>query len=165
MQIADYYKIRRALQENAPAPDETATTSMEVDLRGALMATGLFHTIEVGHTDDADRRVIAMCEFAPDLDASEAALAVARLWTKQIAHGFWEANTLRVDKGHVELQGATRVSVGGHYFTVHLIAQAAPAPAAVRSGVLGHQVPSTGIMAANGGTGAEMGAEMGNAVA
>ena len=131
MQIADYYKMRRAMQENAPAPDENITTALEIDLRGALLATGLFHTVEVGRTDNADRHVIAMCGFVPEIDSAEAALALARLWSKQIAVGFWQANTMRVDKGHVELQGATRTSLRGPYFTVHLLAQAAPAPAPV----------------------------------
>ena len=129
MQIAEYYTIRRAVQDNAPAPDEAATAAMEIELRAALLATGVFHTVEVGRTDDADRLVIAMVGFAPGIDASEAALALARLWTKQIAYGFWQAQTIRVDKEHVELQGATRLSLQGHYCTVHLIAEETPAPA------------------------------------
>ncbi len=131
MQIAGYYKMRRAIQENAPGPDESTTSALEVDLRGALLATGLFHTVEVGRTDSADRHVIAMCGFVPEIDSAEAALALARLWSKQIAVGFWQANTMRVDKGHVELQGATRTSLEGPYVTVHLLAQAAPAPAPI----------------------------------
>jgi hypothetical protein len=129
MQIAEYYTIRRAVQENAPRPDAAAIAAMETELHAALRATGLFHSIEVGHTEDPDRFLIAMVGFAPDLDASEAAVALARVWTKQIAYGFWRAQTIRVDKGHVELQGATRLSLQGHYATVHLIAEEAAEPA------------------------------------
>ena len=146
MQIAEYYKLRRAIQSNAPAPHEGAVTAMETELRAALLATGLFHTVEVGRTDDIDRFVIAMCEFAPDVDPSEAAMVIARLWMKHVAYGFWRAETLRVDKGHVELQGATRLSLQGHYATVHLIAQEAPAPAGVRPAVL-PAVQDTGALA------------------
>ena len=129
MRVAEYYTIRRAVQSNAPEPDAGAVAAMETELRAALKATGLFHTVEVGHTDDPDRHVIAMVAFSPEIDTSEAALAIARLWTKQIAYGFWQAQTIRVDKEHVELQGATRFSMRGHYATVHLIAEAKPAPA------------------------------------
>ena len=155
MQIASYYTIRRAIQNSAPAPDARATAAMETELRAALLASGLFHTVEVGRTDDADRHVIAMCAFAPEIDAAEAALALARMWNKQVAYGFWQANTMRVDEGHVELQGATRLSIEGHYATVHLIAQEAPAPipsrvaapSAPERSVRERRIPSVGIQA------------------
>jgi len=146
MRYPEYCTMRRAVQGNAPAPDSAALTAIETELRAALLATGVFHTVEVGRTDDADRFVIAMCEFAPEADATAAALVLSRLWAKQVAYGFWRAETMRVNKGHVELQGATRMSLSGHYVTVHVVAQEAPVrelpvelPARVR------QVPSTGI--------------------
>jgi hypothetical protein len=149
MQIAEYYTIRRAVQSSAPAPDETAVAAMEIELRAALLATGLFHTVEVGRSDDRDRLVIAMVRFAPEVDASEAALALARLWTKQVAYGFWRAQSIRVDKRQVELQGATRLSLHGHYCTVHLVARATPQPATrpvvVQRPAPGRPTPSTGI--------------------
>lgn len=147
MQIAEYYTIRRAVQDSAPAPDAAATAGMETELRAALLATGLFHQVEVGCTDDADRFVIAMCQFAPDVDATEVAETLARVWSKHVAYGFWCAETIRVDKGHVELQGATRSSLAGHYLTVHLIAQEAPARRIVRVPTVVRQTPSTGILA------------------
>ena len=122
---------------------------MELELRTALRTTGMFHSIEVGRTDDPDRHVIAMVGFSPEIDASEAALALARVWAKHIAYGFWKAETIRVDKGHVELQGATRFSLRGHYATVHLIAQEAEVPstqpALVQRPAGGRPTPSTGI--------------------
>jgi hypothetical protein len=157
MQIAEYYTIRRAVRDNAPAPDAAATEAMEIELRAALLATGMFHSVEVGRTDDPDRLVIAMVGFAPGMDASEAAVALARVWTKHVAYGFWRAQTIRVDKGHIELQGATRLSLQGHYCTVHLIAEERPEPAVLPSThaatqavivhrpVAGRPTPSTGL--------------------
>ena len=147
MQIAEYYTIRRAVQSNAPAPDDAATSAMEVELRAALLATGLFHTVEVGRTDDADRLVIALCGFAPEVDETEVSEALARVWTKHVAYGFWQAQTVRVDKGQVELQGATRFSLRGHFATTHVVAHAAPVPVAitVRPPMI-RQTPSTGFM-------------------
>lgn len=149
MRVAEYYTMRRAVQNSAPAPDDAAVSAMEIELRAALLATGIFHSVEVGRTDDQDRLIIAMVRFDPAVDAAEAALALARLWTKQVAYGFWRAQTIRVDKGHVELQGATRLSLEGHYATVHLIAQEAPAPALAAPRVLrpatGRPTPSLGI--------------------
>lgn len=146
MQIAEYYSMRRAIQANAPAPDRAAVAAMETDLRAALLATGLFHTVEVDTTDDADRLVIAMCGFAPEVDIQHAAQALASLWSKQVAYGFWRAQTVRVDKTQVELQGATRYSRQGHYATVHLIAQEAPAPAPrIVLPMHGRPTPSLGI--------------------
>lgn len=153
MRIAEYYTIRRAVQSSAPAPDAAAVAAMELELRTALRATGMFHTVEVDHTDDPDRLLIAMVGFSPEIDASEAALAIARVWAKHIAYGFWKAETIRVDKGHVELQGATRFSLRGHYATVHLIAEEAAVPsirpststAAALRPAAGRPTPSTGI--------------------
>ena len=149
MQLAQYYTIRRAIQSNAPAPDRSAVTALETELRAALVATGFFHSVEVGSTDDADRHVIALCAFAPEVDPSEAAVALARLWMKQVAYGFWRAETMRVDQGHVELQGATRLGIDSHYATVHIVAQEAPAPAgaAARPAAL-RTLPGTGAIAA-----------------
>jgi hypothetical protein len=146
MQIAEYYTIRRGLRNSAPAPDGAVVTAMETELRAALLTSDVFHSVEVGRTDDADRYLIAMCGFAPETDPSEAAAALARLWSKQIAYGFWEASTVRVDKRQVELQGATRLSLRGHFVTVHLLAQQLPAPARpVELPPRVRQVPSTGI--------------------
>jgi hypothetical protein len=50
--------------------------------------------------------------------------------------------------GHVELQGATRMSLHGHFATVHLIAQEAPAPAPIVSRPAG--APVTPAAAASG---------------
>jgi hypothetical protein len=147
MQIAEYYTIRRAVQDNAPAPDAAATAAMETELRAALLATGLFHTVEVGRTDDADRLIIAMCGFAPDVNETEVSRTIDQVWSKHVAYGFWRAQTLRVDKGHVELQGATRLSLRGHFATAHVVAHASPAPVAavVRPAVV-RQTPSVGFM-------------------
>ena len=146
MRISEYSTMRRAVQSSAPAPDAAAVASLETELQAALRATGLFHTVEVGRTNDADRLVIALCEFAPEVDADEAARVLSRLWAKQVAYGFWRAEWLRVTKGHVELQGATRASLTGHYATMHLVAKAAPAPARpVALPARVRQIPSTGI--------------------
>ena len=146
MRIAEYSTMRRAVQSNAPAPDPAAVAALETDLRAALLATGLFHSVEVGSTDDRDRLVIGMVGFAPEVDIQHAAQVLTRLWTKQVAYGFWHAETVRVDKTQVELQGATRFSISGHYATVHLIAQEAPAPAPrITLPAVGRPTPSVGI--------------------
>lgn len=146
MRIAEYSTMRRAVQSNAPAPDAAAVAAMETDLRAGLLATGLFHSVEVDTTDDPDRFVIAMVGFAPDVDVERAAQALSRVWTKHVAYGFWHAQTLRIDKTQVELQGATRFSMHGHYATVHLIAQEAPAPAPhITLPAVGRPTPSVGI--------------------
>ena len=149
MRIAEYYTIRRGLQHSAPAPDAGTVAAMELELRTALWATGMFHSVEVDHTDDPDRLVIAMVSFSPEIDASEAALALARVWTKHVAYGFWKAETIRVDKGHVELQGSTRFSLRGHYATVHVIATEAEVPSTrpglVQRAATGRPTPSTGL--------------------
>jgi hypothetical protein len=147
MQIAEYYTIRRAVQDNAPSPDEAATAALETELRAALLATGLFHTVEVGRTKDADRLVIAMCGFAPDVDETEVSRTLAQVWSKQVAYGFWQAQTMRVDKGHIELQGATRLSLRGHFATTHVVAHSSPVPVAVAvRPAMVRQTPSTGFM-------------------
>lgn len=129
MRTSDYGKVRSALQSNAAPADEAARGAVAGDLRDALASTGMFHTVEVECTDDADRLVIAMVGFEPGADESALAGVLQQIWLDRVGHGFWKAHTSLVEDGHIELQAATRRNARDGYVTVHLVAQAAEAPA------------------------------------
>jgi hypothetical protein len=127
--LNDYSKVRTALQSNAAPANQATRAALAGDLQEALLSTGAFHTVEVDCTDDADRLVIAMVGFEPGADASVLAGRLQRLWLDRLGQGFWTAKGLLVEDGHVELLAATRPNVRDGYVTLHLVAQAAEAPA------------------------------------
>ncbi len=132
MKLNEFYQLRDGLRINA-AP-ATAAESAEVAalLQTTLWGTGLFHNVEVDHTEDPDRLVIAMVEFAPDVPTEDVAFTLEHTWIHRVAYPFWATHSTMTDTGHVELQGAARSSSTGHYVTVHVVAQeAAPRPDAV----------------------------------
>ena len=125
MKLTDYHALRTGLQRNASPAGPAAVSELRERLGAALAASGLFHTVEADHTDDEDRLVIALAEFAPDVDAAHVAWQLERLWHDVLACPFWSAESIIVEDGHVELQGATRSSQQGQYLTLHVVAQEA----------------------------------------
>lgn len=128
MNLTDYHALRTGLQRNASPAAPEAISELQERLRSALAGTGLFHTVEADRTDDEDRLVIALAEFAPVVDAAHVASQLERLWHDVLAYPFWSVESILVEDGHVELQGSTRPSQQGRYLTLHIVAQAA-APA------------------------------------
>jgi hypothetical protein len=129
MRLTDYHKLRRGVQANAVPAPRGELVSLERTLHRALEATGAFHDIEVATTDDADRLLIAMCRFRPELDERAVAGLLDRIWTDSLQHAFWEAHATQVTPAQVELQGATRSGLRGGYTTVHVVAQGTRVPA------------------------------------
>ena len=113
MKLTDYHATAPGLQRNASPAEAEAVADLEERLRAALVGSGLFHTVEVDHTDDVDRLVIALVQFAPDVDAAHVAWQLERLWHDVLSYPFWTAESVLVEEGQVELQGATRSSQHG----------------------------------------------------
>ena len=129
MDLVQFHKLRTAVQHNAFPGSGREVALVEESLRDILMDSGLFETVEVEHTDDPDKLVIALCEFKPENSGLDVAEVVEQLWHQRVRYPFWEAHSLLVDREHVELQAATRTSSSGPYVTVHLVAQRARIPA------------------------------------
>ena len=129
MDLVQFHKMRTAVQGNAYPGSGRDLTSMEGTLRDLLLTSGVFDEVEVEHTDDPDQLVIALCHFKPDLSERDVAQLIERLWEQRVRYPFWEAHAVLVGEEHVEFEAATRNSTGGHYVTVHLVAQRAPVPA------------------------------------
>jgi hypothetical protein len=129
MDLVQFHKMRTAIQDNAYPGSGTDLETVESNLREVLMASGVFERVEVEHTNDLDRLVIALCDFRPDFDEFDIAGRIEELWHDQVRYQFWEAHSLMVDREHVEFQAATRADVHGHYVTVHLVAKKSRIPA------------------------------------
>ncbi|HET6563638.1 MAG TPA: hypothetical protein VFG72_17345 [Marmoricola sp.] len=129
MNLIDFHKMRTAVQENAGRGSAEDVLGVEQRLWSALVSAGTFADVEVGHTDDPDRLVIAMCRFPGQLPVEEVAARLEQLWLDRLRYDFWEAHTLIVARGQVELEAASRTGSGGHYVTLHVVAQQAPIPA------------------------------------
>lgn len=88
MKLNEFYQLRDGLRINA-AP-ATAAESAEVAalLQTTLWGTGLFHNVEVDHTEDPDRLVIAMVEFAPDVPTEDVAFTLEHTWIHRVAYPF-----------------------------------------------------------------------------
>jgi hypothetical protein len=129
MNLLMFHTLRNAVQENASPGASEQVEAVEVNLREGLTSSGLFEGVEVGHTDDPDRLVIALCRFRPFLSEREVADRLEEIWADRVRYPFWESHGLRVERGHVELQAASRPSETGSYVTVHLVAQRGGIPA------------------------------------
>lgn len=129
MELTTYHKMRTAVQGNASPGARSARAEAVEELRRSLLDSFLFDEVEVEDTDDPDHLVIAMCKYPEHTSHAQVAARLERLWQDRWRYGFWEAHTLLVDADQVELQGATRTGAGGHYLTVHVVAQKARVPA------------------------------------
>jgi hypothetical protein len=129
MNLLQFHRMRTAVQDNAFPGKEEELTTVEHTLRERLMASGIFEEVEVEHTDDPDHLVIALCKFLPYFTEADVARHLERIWADRVSYPFWEAHALHVEDEHVEFEAASRHSSGGHYVTVHLVAQKARIPA------------------------------------
>lgn len=129
MQLMQFHTLRSGVQANASPARERTLVALERILHDALCSSRCFDTVEVGHTDDPDQLVVALCCYRPSVSESVVADLLERLWEERLRFGFWEAHSTRVDDGHVEFEAASRESPVGHYVTVHLVAQRSPVPA------------------------------------
>ena len=128
MELTGYRKMRTGIQVNAAPATTEAVLPMVRKLHESLAATGFFSDVEVDVTDNLDAMVIGMCTFPAEMEAGGLANWLEQLWQQQLRFGFWEAHAALVDVDQVEFLGATRVSLNGHYVTLHLIAQRAHLP-------------------------------------
>jgi hypothetical protein len=129
MDLTHFHTLRTAVQGNAAPPSPVALASIEDDLKEMLLSSGQFEEVEVAITDNPDALVIALCQFKPECTENDVAASLERIWNDRVRYPFWEAHTTIVAPEHVEFEGATRFSSGGHYATVHLVAQKARIPA------------------------------------
>jgi hypothetical protein len=129
MDLLQFHRMRTAVQDNAFPAKEGDLAPVEQSLRDLLMASGVFEEVEVEHTDDPDQLVIALCKFLPYFSERDVARHLERIWADRVSYPFWEAHAIHVEDEHVEFEAASRHSSGGHYVTVHLVAQKAKIPA------------------------------------
>ncbi len=129
MDLLQFHRMRTAVQDNAFPAKEGDLAPVEQSLRDLLMASGVFEEVEVEHTDDPNRLVIALCKFLPYFTERDVARHLERIWADRVSYPFWEAHAIHVEDEHVEFEAASRHSSGGHYVTVHLVAQKAKIPA------------------------------------
>lgn len=118
-----FRKLRSGVQGNAAPGSSKDLEIVEKTLREMLMSSGIFMDVEVEHTNDPDRLVVALCRFAPEYSERDIAEVMEWMWQDRVSYPYWEAHSLLVDKAHVEFQAATRTGSNGHYVTVHLVAE------------------------------------------
>ena len=129
MELVQFHQLRTAVRDNAAPGRGAELREVELTLRAVLMDSGLFEDVEVGHTDDLDRLVIALCTFRPFYSESDVAARLEQLWSDRVRYPFWEAHAVRTGTDHVEFEAASRVGPDGHFVTVHLVARKALIPA------------------------------------
>jgi len=129
LNLLTFHSIRAAIQVNAAPGDVEALVAVETQLRERLLGSGLFEEVEVGHTDDVNQLIIALCTFRPFYTEGDVAERLEAMWDGDLRYPFWEAHAVRCERDHVEFEGASRASEFGHYVTVHLVAQRSGIPA------------------------------------
>ena len=129
MDLLRFHRMRTAIQGNATPGSSADLATVEGSLRYLLTSSGLFEDVEVERTDDPDQLVIALCTFRAHASEADVASRIERMWADRVSYPFWEAHAVHVEDEHVEFEAASRHSSGGHYVTVHLVAQKARIPA------------------------------------
>ena len=129
MELTRFHKVRTAVQTNARPGGAADLVAAQARVRQGLADTGWFSDIEVGATDDPDNLVVGLCLFPQQLTEDRVAQRLSLLWEDRVRYPFWGVHATLVDRGQVELEGATRSSTQGHYVTVHVVAQQAVVPA------------------------------------
>jgi len=127
MDMTSFHKLRLAVQENAHRADPHHAAALQAALERSLRASRLFAEVELGRTDDPDQMVIGVCRCADDVAPWEAGVGVERLWGVVAMETKWEAHSVGCTDSLMEFEGAVTVDDSGHYITVHLVAEPAPA--------------------------------------
>jgi len=128
MDLANFHKVRLAVQDNAHPADDSHAARVQSALHDALTASGLFDQVELGRTDDVDQLVIGLCRCAEKVLPWEAGLGVERLW-QSVAQTFaWESHSLGCTESLMEFEGAVTTDAQGRYVTVNLVAEPARVP-------------------------------------
>lgn len=128
MQLVHFHTLCTGLQANAAPAASRALVERQRALHELLEQSGAFVSVEVEHTDDPDRLLVALCEFRQHLPEEAVVEVLSRLWEAGVRYPYWEAHSFLVEDGHVELRAASRESHLGHYVTVHLVAQRSMLP-------------------------------------
>ena len=128
MKLLEYRKLRSGVQMSARPATTAERRAVAVDLERELARTGVFADVEVDHTDNLDHLVVAMCTYDPTLSEEQAARRLEDVWNGRLRFGYWAVSSTLVEKGQVELQGATLSNLGGPYVTLHVVAQKGPIP-------------------------------------
>lgn len=122
MNLTAFQSLRRGLQLNAGPASSQARRVFEVALREELLASGVFVTLEVGSSDEADHLLVALGSFRADVDQAVVVAAVERAWDT-VAFHHWSGHAFLTEDGHVELQAATLDRPNGRYVTFHLVVE------------------------------------------
>lgn len=129
MKLLEYRKLRSGVQMNARPTTAAERRAVALDLERELLRTGCFADVEVDHTDNLDHLVVAMCTYDPTMLERHVALRLEEMWNNRLRFTYWAVHSTLVEKGQVELQGATLSNLGGPYVTLHVVAQKGPIPA------------------------------------
>jgi hypothetical protein len=128
MDLMQFHQMRTAVQIDASPGRSGDLRAVERTLGEMLLDSGLFEDVEVEHTDDVDKLVIALCRFRPFYTERDVAERLEEIWSDKVRYPFWARHAVLAEQDHVELEGASRVGPKGHYVTVHLVAQRARIP-------------------------------------
>jgi hypothetical protein len=128
MDLMQFHRVRTAIQLNASPGRAGDLRAVERTVRETLLDSGLFEDVEVGHTEDVDSLVIALCRFRPFYTERDVAERLEEIWSDRVRYPFWARHAVLTDDDQVELEGASRVGPYGHYVTVHVVAQRARIP-------------------------------------
>ena len=129
MKLLEYRKLRSGVQMNARPTTAEERRAVALDLERELIRAGVFADVEVDHTENLDHLVVAMCTYDSSLSEEQVGLRLEDVWNGRLRFGYWAVHSTLVEKGQVELQGATLSNLGGPYVTVHVVAQKGPIPA------------------------------------
>jgi hypothetical protein len=117
-----FQKLRGGLTANISPATGAELEGAAARLRKLLKSSAMLAQVEVETTDDPDQLLIAMVRYLPGMSAPEVAGYLEKSWLSELRYLGWDAFSLLVEDGHVELEAATMDGDASHFVTVHLVA-------------------------------------------
>lgn len=122
MDLVAFRMLRDGLTANIRPARGEDLDSARAKLQRRLVASAMFAEVEIETTDVLDHLLIGMVHYRPGTPARQVAAYLEAVWVTELRLDGWDAFSFLVEKGHVELDAATRDTASSQFVTLHLIA-------------------------------------------
>jgi hypothetical protein len=122
MDLVAFRLLRDGLTTNIRPARGADLDSAGAKLRNRLVTSTMFAKVEIEETDDVNNLLIGLVHYRPGVSVRQVAAYLEAVWVTELRLEGWDAFSFQVEKGHVELEAATRDTESSQFLTLHLIA-------------------------------------------
>jgi hypothetical protein len=122
MELVAFQSLRDGLTANIRPARGSDLDSAKAKLHKRLVASAMFAKVEIETTDVLDHLLIGLVHYRPGTSERQVAAYLEAVWVTELRLDGWDAFSFHVEKGHVELEAATRDTASTQFVTLQLIA-------------------------------------------